>query len=76
MEDQLSQARAIDLAAAHIFGTEFTHHGVEARGLWGVDGMAGLISVDHRGSELAKHLGRGGLARPRAACQPNELQFA
>ena len=76
LEDQLAQAFAVDAPVADILRSELAHHRVEAWASRGVYLVAGLVGVDDGRTELAKHLGHGRLPRPRAAGQPNELQFA
>ena len=76
LEDQLAQAFAVDAPVADILRSELAHDRVEAWASRRVYLVAGLVGVDDGRTELAKHLGYGRLPRPRAAGQPNELQFA
>src|SRR2546422_11305779 len=75
VEDELAQAGAVDPAVADVIGTEFALDEIKSQTFWRVYGVSRLVRIDHRRAQLAKHLCHGRLARPGAACQPNELQF-
>src|SRR3989442_13664379 len=75
VEDELAQAGAVDPAVADVIGAEFVLDEIKSQTFWRVYGVSRLVRIDHRRAQLAKHFCHGRLARPGAACQPNELQF-
>ena len=76
IEHKLAQACAVDPIVVDVLGAEFPLDQVKAQAPRLVDGVSGLVGVEHRGAELAQHLRHGRLPRPGAARQPNELQLA
>ena len=66
----------VDVAVAHVVGPELADHGIEPGAARLIHRVSRLVGVDHDGAEVAQHRRDGRLSRARAACQPNELQFA
>src|SRR5205085_8789516 len=74
VEHQAAEPLAVDATVPADALPELAHHRFEARRARLVDGVAGLVGVDDRGSQLAKDAGHRRLARTDAACQADQLQ--
>src|SRR5258708_21708857 len=75
VEDELTQPGAIDAPVAHVLGTELANDGLESRTAGLVHGVGRVVRVDDGRADLFEHRGDGGLPRPGAARQPDELHF-
>jgi hypothetical protein len=73
LEDELAQRFPVDVGVAYVLPAEVPNHCRESRRSRLVDSVAGLISIDDLGSELAQDRRHRRFARTDASRESNEL---